>query len=210
MVIPFGGSSPLGVIGFVNAAFELKEQILKGAIPEPDYLYVATGSMGTAAGLILGLRAANSKTKVVSVRVTGDEIVNARKMVNLIHQTNRFLSLLDPSFPMFEFLEDEIDIRHTFFGKRYALFTREGMEAVSFTKKYADINLEGTYTGKAFAALMDDARKCNLKNKVLLFWNTYNSRELSRVTDGIDYHSLPHSFHSYFEKEVQLLERESR
>jgi len=75
-VIPIGGSSPLGVVGFVNAAFELKEQILRGEIPEPDYIYVASGSMGTAAGLTLGLRAINSKTRVISVRVNSDSGVN--------------------------------------------------------------------------------------------------------------------------------------
>ncbi len=60
MIVPMGGSSPLGAVGFVNAAFELQEQILKGEISEPDYIYVASGSMGTAAGLILGLKAINS------------------------------------------------------------------------------------------------------------------------------------------------------
>jgi 1-aminocyclopropane-1-carboxylate deaminase/D-cysteine desulfhydrase-like pyridoxal-dependent ACC family enzyme len=99
MVIPMGGSSPLGVVGFVNAAYELKEQIKKGEIPEPDYIYVASGSMGTAAGLILGLRAINSKTQVIAVRVNSDRFVNAKGMVNLINKTNSLLSSLDPSFP---------------------------------------------------------------------------------------------------------------
>ena len=63
-----GGSSPLGVTGYVNAAFELKEQITQGKMPEPDCIYVALGTMGTAAGLTLGVKAANLKSRVVSVR----------------------------------------------------------------------------------------------------------------------------------------------
>jgi 1-aminocyclopropane-1-carboxylate deaminase/D-cysteine desulfhydrase-like pyridoxal-dependent ACC family enzyme len=207
-VIPMGGSSPLGVIGFVNAAFELKEQILKGELPEPDYIYVATGSMGTAAGLMLGLRAINSKSKVVAIRVNSDNVVNASGMVNLIRQTNQLLSSLDPSFPRLQFSEADMDIRHNYFGKRYALFTPEGMEAVSFAEKYAGIKLEGTYTGKAFAALINDANKSELRNKVLMFWNTYNSRDSSQIIDTKDYKQLPRCFYPYFEEEVQVLDRE--
>jgi len=207
-VIPMGGSSPLGVAGFVNAAFELHKQILKGEMPEPDYIYVPSGSMGTAAGLILGLKVLNRKTQVVAIRVNSDSVVNVGRMVKLISRTNRILSSLDPSFPRLKFSEIDMDIRHGFFGKRYALFTPEGMEAVSFAEKYAGIKLEGTYTGKAFAALVDDVKNSNLKDKVILFWNTYNSRDFSQIIDAIDYHLLPRSFYPYFEEEEQALDRD--
>lgn len=206
-VIPIGGSSPLGVVGFVNAAFELKEQILRGEIPEPDYIYVASGSMGTAAGLTLGLRAINSKTRVISVSVSSGSFVNARGMVKLISKTNCLLASLAPSFPRLEFSERDIDIRHGFSGKQYALFTEEGMEAVACMERYGGIMLEGTYTGKAFAALIDDGKKSSLRDKVLLFWNTYNSLDFSEDIATIDYHQLPRCFHSYFEEGVQPLER---
>jgi D-cysteine desulfhydrase len=87
---------PLGAVGYVNAAYELKGQILRGEIPEPDYIYIASSSMGTAAGLILGLRATNSKTRVVAIRVNIDSFVNAKALVKLIYKTNSLLSSLDP------------------------------------------------------------------------------------------------------------------
>jgi 1-aminocyclopropane-1-carboxylate deaminase/D-cysteine desulfhydrase-like pyridoxal-dependent ACC family enzyme len=207
-IIPMGGSSPLGAVGYVNAAFELKAQILRGEIPEPDYIYVAAGSMGTAAGLILGLRALNSKTKVVAIRVNSDKFVNAKGLIKLIYKTNSLLSSLDPSFPRLDFSEHDVDIRHSFFGKQYALFTKEGMEAVALMERYGTIKLEGTYTGKAFAALVNDAKKSSLRDKVLLFWNTYNSLDFSETIATADYHQLPRCFHRYFEEEVQPLERE--
>ena len=207
-VIPMGGSSPLGAVGYVNAAFELKEQILRRETPEPDCIYIAAGSMGTAAGLILGLRVLNSKTRVAAVRVNSESFVNAEGMVKLIYKTNSLLSSRDPSFPRLEFSEHDIDIRHGFFGKQYALFTKEGMEAVSRVERYGGIKLEGTYTGKAFAALIDDGKKSSFRNKVILFWNTYNSMDFSGAIATIDYHQLPRCFHRYFEEEVQPLERE--
>lgn len=207
LIIPPGGSSPLGAIGFVNAAFELKEQITEGKAPEPDLIYIALGTMGTAVGLILGLKAAKLKGRVVSVRIIEEKFANVRKMVKLFHKINSLLHSLDPSFPQFEFSEKDIHIRHGCFGQRYALFTKEGMEAVSRMEKNEGIKLDGTYTGKAFAALIDDVKKQDLRDKVILFWNTYNSRDFSNVITTVDYRQLPRCFHGYFEEEVQPLDR---
>jgi 1-aminocyclopropane-1-carboxylate deaminase/D-cysteine desulfhydrase-like pyridoxal-dependent ACC family enzyme len=205
-LIPPGGSSPLGAIGFVNAAFELKEQVASGDMPEPEYIYVACGTMGTAAGLVLGLRAANLNSRVGSVRVTSEKFVNTKGMLKLINKTNSLIHSLDASFPIFEFSAADIDIRHDYFGKEYALFTKEGMEAVSLMKEYEGIKLEGTYTGKTLAALIDDAKSEKLRRSTILFWNTLNSRDFSDVISNLDYRNLPRCFHRYFKEEVQPLD----
>ena len=70
-IVPWGGTSSVGAIGYVNAAFELKDQIDAGEMPEPDLLYVAMGTMGTAAGLMLGLKATGLKTRLVAVPAVG-------------------------------------------------------------------------------------------------------------------------------------------
>ena len=207
--IPPGGSSPLGAVGFVNAAFELKEQIAKREIPEPDHIYVASGTTGTAVGLMLGLRAASLKSRVISVRVADEQFVNVRKMAKLFHKTNSLLCSSDPSFPELTFSESDVDLRHGFFGQQYALFTKEGMEAVTHMETNEGIKLEGTYTGKALAGLIHDVEKQDLKDKVVLFWQTYNSRDFSDATASVDYHQLPRCFHRYFEEEVQPLDRDS-
>jgi len=207
-LIPPGGSSPLGVIGFVNAAFELREQIENGQMPEPECIYVASGTMGAAAGLTLGLRAANLNSRVVSVRVTGQNFVNIKGMLKLINKTNSLLHSLDVSFPRFEFSESNIDIRHNYFGQQYALFTKKGMDAVSLMNESERIKLDGTYTGKTLSALIDDAKSGGWRGGVVLFWNTLNSRDFSDAISSIDYRSLPRGFHRYFEEEVQPLDRD--
>jgi len=85
-------------------------------------------------------------------------------------------------------------------------FTRAGREAVALVEECEGIKLEGTYTGKALACLIDDVRKNQHRGQVILFWNTYNSRDLSRVTAGVDYRCLPRDFHRYFEEEIQPLD----
>ncbi len=69
LVIPFGGTNEHGTIGFVNAAFELADQIESGVLPEPDVVYVPFGSMGTAAGLAIGFAAEGIRARVQAVRV---------------------------------------------------------------------------------------------------------------------------------------------
>jgi D-cysteine desulfhydrase len=208
MKIPRGGTSPLGVIGFVNAAFELKEQISEERIPEPDYLYVALGSMGTAVGLLLGLKAADLKTNLVPVRIVPETIANKAKFMKLFRKTNDFLSALDPSFGFIQLSEGEIGIRNEYFGDAYALFTKKGNEARSVAKEKADLDLDGTYTGKTFAALIDDTQKRDLKEKFILFWLTLNSIDFLGNISAIDYHDLPRTIHTYFESEVQPLDRD--
>ncbi len=206
-IIPVGGSSPLGAIGFVSAAFELREQIAEGKMPEPDVIYVACGTAGTAVGLALGLKAADLKTRVIPVRVAEEKYGNAVKFTGLFEKTNSLLRSGDPSFPAFRLSEEDTGIRHDFFGERYALFTKEAMHAVGLAKKTEGIKLEGTYTGKTLAALIDDARKQPFADKVVLFWNTHNSRDFPDAINVIDYHKLPKSFHRYFEQDVQPLDK---
>jgi 1-aminocyclopropane-1-carboxylate deaminase/D-cysteine desulfhydrase-like pyridoxal-dependent ACC family enzyme len=203
-----GGSSPLGAVGFVNAALELRGQIASGEMPEPEHIYVACGSMGTAAGLTLGVRAARLGGHVVPVAVHNERFTNTRAMFELINKMNSLLCSLDGSFPKFEFSETDVDIRHDHAGQRYALFTDEGMEAVSLMTECEGIKLDGTYTGKALAALRHDAESGSLRGKAVLFWNTLNSRDFSDDISGLDYHELPRPFHRYFEEEVQPLDRD--
>ena len=205
-VIPLGGSSPLGTVGYVNAAFELRDQIARGELPEPDRIYVALGTMGTAVGLMLGLKAAHLKSEVVPVRVVSEQQASVRKLTRLFQKTNSYLCFLDASFPRCELSERHIDIRSGFLGEGYAHFTEEGMDAVRRMRNTEWVKLEGTYTGKTLAALMDDARTRDLRGKVLLFWNTYNSRDFSDRISDVDYRQLPPPFHRYFEEAVQPLD----
>jgi len=206
-IIGPGGSSPLGAIGYVNAGFELREQVASGLMPEPDKVYLALGTMGTAVGLTIGLKAAGLKTRVVPVRVADVKYANKEKFVKLFEKTVALILSLDSSFPRVEITDDEVDIRHDFFGEQYARFTEQGMAAIDLMEKSEGIRLEGTYTGKAMAALIDHVRGHGTRNEVILFWNTYNARNFSDAIKGIDYHQLPRSFHRYFEEDVQPLDK---
>ncbi len=113
-LIPPGGTSIAGVAGYVNAAFELKRQIADGELPEPGLIYVACGSMGTVAGLLLGLKAASLNSRVVSVLVTSGKIVSSSGMSRLVNRTSAFLHSLDDSFPTFDCPPESINMRRDY------------------------------------------------------------------------------------------------
>ncbi|MBN1532380.1 MAG: pyridoxal-phosphate dependent enzyme [Spirochaetes bacterium] len=206
-VIPFGGTTPLSIAGFVNAAFELRDQVENGRMPEPDYVYVAMGSMGTAVGLMLGLKASGMKSRVVAVRVLPLEAAGERNVVRLYHRATAYLNGLDSSFPRYELPREELDVRHNYFGYGYAIFTEESVRSVEMLHRYEGIAIEGTYTGKAFAALADDAKSGALRDKTVLFWNTCNSRDFSARIREVDYRRLSPQLQRYFTENVQPLDR---
>ncbi len=174
--IPTGGSTPIGVIGFVNAAFELREQINNGLLTEPDYIYVATGSCGTTAGLALGLKAAGIRSQIIAVCVEPEEELGffERKIAQLFRETNQLLNDRDATFPLFGESVDNVMIVHDFSGPCYGLCMPEVIEAIEEIEKYENVILDGTYTGKAFTAILSHAKQGLLQDKNVLFWNTFD------------------------------------
>jgi 1-aminocyclopropane-1-carboxylate deaminase/D-cysteine desulfhydrase-like pyridoxal-dependent ACC family enzyme len=207
-VIPTGGSCPLGIIGFVNAAFELKEQIAQGCMPEPDYIYVAAGSLGTAAGLLLGSKAAGLKSKIIAVAVEpGGPTYFEEGIKRLFRETNDVLQTLAPSFPRFELQHDEVMVRYTSAGSEYALFTPEGAASMELMRSTEGMLLDGTYTGKAFDGLLQDLRSGTMRGNVVLFWNTFCSDDYRDILKDFDYRVLPKGVQRYFTEDVQTLDQ---
>lgn len=208
-VIPTGGSSPIGILGFVNAAFELKEQIDQGLMPEPDYIYVAAGSFGTTAGLLVGLHAAHMKTKIIPVFVK-PEIVQgeaALAIARLATATNELICSIEPTFPAKTWFIDEISIELNFAGKGYGEFTQEAVDAIKLLKQTEQICLDGTYSGKAFAAMLSHLRENKIsKNAVILFWNTYTCQDFTKLIDPENTILLCQCLREYLNEPVQELD----
>jgi 1-aminocyclopropane-1-carboxylate deaminase/D-cysteine desulfhydrase-like pyridoxal-dependent ACC family enzyme len=198
-VIPMGGSSWLGTMGFVAAALELAAQIENKEIRLPDRLYVGTGTMGTAVGLALGLASAGLNTEVHAVRVSDTVIANEKAMQSLLNKTARMMRRLDRSVPEDLVARTNLKMRHGFFGPGYAHSTAATDEAITLAKSQLDIKLESTYTGKTMAALLTDMRKPGAGELNCLYWHTYNSVPLDVPTDHpLDESALPAELLRYF------------
>jgi D-cysteine desulfhydrase len=195
--IQFGGSSWLGAIGFVNAAFELEAQIRAGELPRPERIYVGCGTTSTAAGLALGFALAGAPIKIEAVQVTPDSVQPARRCAELYKQTGTELHRLESSVTVPSLGAYAVNVRRDQLGEGYAMPTAAGREAAEL------MQLEGipaslTYTAKAMAALIADARAGLLRDKNVLFWNTYNSRAYPELPVDDSWRDLPVGFHKIF------------
>ena len=196
-LIPPGGSNWLGAAGFVAAGLELAAQIHAGEIRKPERAYVANGTMATAVGLTLGLALAGLDTEVQAVQVTEDFVSSPRAMQRLLEKTALVLSRLDPSLPPDLADRARYEFRAGYLGEGYARSNEKTDAAVALAAAQLGLQLETTYTGKAFAALLDDLGD---RGGDVLFWNTYNSRPLPDPDPGaVNSGGLPEDYLSYLE-----------
>lgn len=166
-VIPMGGTNGIGAAGYVNAAFEVADQV-------PDVVYVTGGTLGTAVGLAIGFAAMGAPTRVVSIRVTPGEVANEEFARRVSAETVGILRSFDPGFPELAYENLELELRDDWFEPGYGVVTPQTLDAVAMARDLG-LKFETTYTGKTFAALLADAATGMLQESRVLLWNTYNS-----------------------------------
>jgi len=199
-VVPLGGSSWLGTVGFVNAGLELANQVAAGDIPVPDRIYIANGTMGSSAGLALGLALAELPTELHAVRVVDSSFANPRSFARLMRKTTLMMNRLDPSIP--DDLSDRTRLcwRNDFFAEGYAVSDPNTDAAVARARDDLGLSLETTYTGKAMTALLHDLESQEYSGENCLFWNTCNSRPLPVTGERpASADNIPDDFMSYFD-----------
>jgi 1-aminocyclopropane-1-carboxylate deaminase/D-cysteine desulfhydrase-like pyridoxal-dependent ACC family enzyme len=196
--VPYAGMGFTGGIGFVSAAFELADAIAEGALPAPDSVYIALASMGSAAGLAVGLRAAGIQARIVAVRVVSPSDASDAGFSAQVSQMVAFLRDADPSFPAVEIEPDAVWIRDDQLGGGYGRFTDAGFEAARRLRDAHGIVLDGSYTAKAFAALLSDAQR-GLAGRCPLFWHTGVRRGARESALDSRAGALPDAPHQYFE-----------
>ncbi|HEX6239385.1 MAG TPA: pyridoxal-phosphate dependent enzyme, partial [Polyangiales bacterium] len=173
-LLPLGGSSVTGALGFVQAGVELARQIDAGECPDPHAVYVACGSCATAAGLALGLAAAGVRTQLIAVRVTDAWFANRFLLTRLVRGAQARLRALDPRFPdVADVALANLTLSDEEFGGGYGLPTPVS-EAAAHVAESEGIRLDAAYTSKTFARLLLDA-DTKRRGQNLLFWNTLSS-----------------------------------
>ncbi len=199
-----GGSSVIGILGAVNSALELKQQIDSGMMPVPKYIFYPTASNGGMAGLSLGFLLAGLDTTVIGVRVGashlfGMELNTPGTVKRAMEKTYRFLKKNSKLIP-------DIDIQtpvimNDFCGEGYGHPTKKGLEALEVFKTEANIRLEPVYTAKTCAALVEFIENHSSAHDPILYWHTFNSVDLSQEAASVDHKELPIAFHKFFKDE---------
>jgi D-cysteine desulfhydrase/L-cysteate sulfo-lyase len=150
-VIPVGGSSGIGVFGYVSGSVELVDQ-LRAAGVTPSRLYYASGSRGTQAGLTLGAKMCEAPYRVCGVAVSGGEPEKIERAKRIANEAAARLELPE-RLELADLFTDQTQI-----GEGYGIPTEAALEAISVVARTEAILLDPCYTSKAMAGLIDDIR----------------------------------------------------
>jgi D-cysteine desulfhydrase len=173
-LVPAGGSSPTGNVGFVCAGLELGAQIEAGTLPEPAEIFVPVGSGGTLAGLVVGLRLAGLRSRARGVLVSDILPPSPRALQRAARRALRRLRARDPALPELPLPVEDFALIREQLGPGYGAVTPAAREAVGAAAD-AGLALETTYTGKCLAAIRALAARGALSPGPILFWNTFSS-----------------------------------
>ena len=161
-LVPYGGSSPVGALGYAYAVDELVKQDVK-----TDWIVFGTSSGGTHAGLTLGKRIFGYKGKILGISIDEPEAWLKTNVSALASDASELLG------NRIEFTADDVMATDAYCQAGYGVLTDAEREAVKLFAKYEGMLLDPVYTGRAAAGLIDLIRKGFFrKDEKVLFWHT--------------------------------------
>jgi L-cysteate sulfo-lyase len=171
-VIPGGGSNPIGALGYVNAALELTYQINEMGL-KATHLVLATGSAGTHAGLIAGLKILNSPLKVIGFGVRAPKEKQEQMVYDLACKTASMLGYAGIV------QREDVFADCNYVGRGYGLPTEGMVEAVKMLAQTEGLLFDPVYTGKGLSGLIDWVRHDRFtKDDTVIFLHTGGSAAL--------------------------------
>jgi len=160
--VPYGGSSPIGAMGY---AFAVEEVLAQGI--DADWFVFGTSSGGTHAGLALGARLFGYRGKVLGISIDESEAWLKARVSTLASNASELLGR------RIEIRPEEILANDSYCSAGYGVLTGAEREAVTLFARTEGLLLDPVYTGRAAAGLVDLIRKgCFGKDESVLFWNT--------------------------------------
>ena len=155
-IIPEGASNPVGSWGYILATEELAGDIanLPGGFERPTTIIHATGSGGTAAGMILGAHLAGLSARLVSFNVCDDEAYFIRTIGKICEQLVA-AHRLNINFDR----QRDIHIIDGYVGRGYAVSRPEELALLCDLARTEGIFLDPVYTGKAFYGMVRELER---------------------------------------------------
>ena len=172
-----GGANEIGSVGFLEGFAEMMMQMKKeGCIP--DYIFHATGTGGTLAGLLAGKKVLNSNVKIISVDVSNKTPEFYDNVASLCEKTLERAG--------FHIKVTSQDINHdlNYFGKGYEIPTTAASDAIKKLARTEGILVDPVYSGKALSGLLDYVKSGKIKKgSTVVFWHTGGATALFAEKD---------------------------
>jgi len=198
LILP-GGSSPVGVLGFVDAGLEFAAQVREGACPEPAAVVVPCGSGGTAAGLALGFALAGLSSTVVGVRVVPSRWMPSSLPWWIAQATAALLARHGLPSALRAATRLRLRVDNRWLGEGYGVPTPAGQAALARFGELERLRLDATYTAKAAAAFLALAAAAPTPHDAFVFRLTLSGTSPPGAgADPSAYLGLPPEFHRFF------------
>jgi D-cysteine desulfhydrase len=168
--IPFGGTSPLGLLGHIEGLFECVDQVAAGLLPVPARVVVPYGTGGTAAGIALGAELAGMPTRIVAVRC-GPSFGHERWWLRrLLGKTARWLAL---GKDVADRALGRIEIDHSAWSGAYARPHPGAAARADLILRERGLVLDATYSAKACSVAVQGLDRADGPT---LYWHTFDAR----------------------------------
>ena len=160
-----GGHDLPGGTSFVKAVEELKRQCETEGY-KPDYIFHASGTGSTQAGIVVGLE----KVGWGDVKVVGISV--ARQQERGKQVIAEFANMLSEYYGMKKDFTDDIIFCTDYLYGGYEQYTPEMAAYLECAMKKTGLTFDTTYSGKGFYGMMDYVNKNHLGGKIIMFWHT--------------------------------------
>ena len=147
-IVPGGGSNPIGALGYVDCALECLSQANRDGIVI-DHIVHATGSAGTQAGLVVGLKASHANIPLLGIGVNAPKDVQEEKVYKLAVETADYVGA--PGIVVREDVVANCD----YVGPGYGVPTEGMNEAVMLLARMEGLLFDPVYSGKGLAGMID-------------------------------------------------------
>jgi L-cysteate sulfo-lyase len=151
-VIPRGGANAHGVLGYVNASFELKKQ-LGGTAEKLDYIVFPTGTGATQAGLLLGTKLAGMTAKVVGISAGRSENEIGSDVKRLVGEAADLLHV------KVQVSQRDIIVNDSYTCGGYGVVTKEVTDLMETVAQREGLLVDPVYTGKGMLGLLGLAKE---------------------------------------------------
>lgn len=151
-IVPGGGSNTIGALGYVDCALEFMSQANRGGIVI-DHVVHATGSAGTQAGLVVGLKMTHSGIPLLGIGVNAPKDVQEEKVWKLAQETADYVGA--PGCVQREDIVANCD----YVGDGYGIPTTAMNDAVMLLARLEGLLFDPVYSGKGLAGMIDLVQK---------------------------------------------------
>jgi D-cysteine desulfhydrase len=143
-MIPRGGATAVGAVGYYEAVGEVSRQLADLHVV-PEAVVVAVGSGGTIAGLVAGIEAGGHPWRVLGASVSRPPDEVERRVHTLASECAALIGTSPPKLDAVEITDAR--------GPGFGLASKEGTEAAQQALSLEGLLLDPVYTAKSMAAV---------------------------------------------------------